>query len=472
MKFRPGKFFGSGSLYAFGLIAPILAMLVATPLVTRMLGPAEYGVVGVSITLNQALSMLLTLGLPYAITRHAIIMKSGVRGAAGLVALGAAAALVFAFGLALLIPFWGPIVFDRSLVWTLIWPICSASGLALLSLAQAFFRALDMVWIFVLLGTMSSLLGPAAGFALLTWSASNPENYLRGLGIGHLAVGVVAVGVVLIKTVPQVTFREFWESIRISLPTVPHTVAATFLVSIMVILSAQLYGVEFGGQVQLALLLGTAPTVLLGAFNNSWAPMIYRASDSTRTQVLSQSLVAIAALVYLLISGYVVLSPTVVRFIAGPQLFSDDMLAASLVVTVAAPIMALYLANIHLVFLDGRTAPLAFTTPASLALALGATYAIALSLGRPHIWAFAIGIPVFHLAQWGMAYAIRRRTSFAGPKITRSVPILACAAALSVTAAAWLPNTFILLALAIVGALVVYLAMRILSNPGVQVREI
>ncbi|RZU66513.1 O-antigen/teichoic acid export membrane protein [Microterricola gilva] len=420
----------TGSLYTLGLVAPIISMLLTTPLVTRALGPEGYGTVGVAITLNQVGAILLGFGLPYAITRHAIIRKSGVRGASFLVAFGTLLALLTGAALAVLVPLWGPLVLTNGDSDVLIWPVISAVGLAMLSLTQAFLRAVDRVWLFVGLGTLSSLLAPALGFGMLLALGPLPSNYLSGLGMGHLIAGIVSILATVMIAVPKISMRELWQSIRIGAPTIVHTIATTFLISALVVLASQMAGAEVAGRLQLGLLLGTAPIILLGAFNNSWAPIVYRSSDATRSNVLQDTLRIVSLLVFVLVGGYCTLAPVVVPFIAGPSLFTPEMLGASLVATIAAPFMALYLANMHLVFLAGNTAWLTLTTPLSLVFSVGVVVA-GIQLGdTTNLVIFACGVPAFYFAQWLISILLRRRTGFESPRIRSALPALCAAMAL------------------------------------------
>lgn len=424
---RRESLLGSGTLYALATVAPILSTLLITPLITRMLGPTEYGVVGISITFYQMIAIVLGLGLSASITRHAIIASSGVQGAIAMVLWGSLAAIVLGTVLVIALPLWGSAVLADAETWVLAFPIVSAVGLATLTLCQSLFRAIERVKTFVLMGVLSAVAAPVFGLISILTAGPTAAHFLTGLAAGHLLAGAVALVVVLRIGRPHMSRGDLAENLRIGLPTVPHSVASAFLVSALVVFASHYLSIEEAGRLQLALLLGTAPLVLLGAFNNSWAPMIYRAPAEKRAAVLTQSTKAIAVLVYFLVAGFCVLAEPVISFIAGPELFSTETLTAAVITTIAAPFMALYLANIHLVFLSGRTLLLALTTPLSLVFALAGVLLVVEGLHSSALAMFALGLPLFHAAQWVMSILLRRRSGYPAPQILGAFPALVAA---------------------------------------------
>lgn len=466
-KRRANTLLGAGAIYALASVAPILATLIITPVVTRLLGPTEYGVVGISITLYQVGSVVLSLGLPFAVTRHAIIARSGERGAVSLVLMGSAMAVGLGLIFALLIPLWGSLVLGASMQWILLCPIVSSIGLSMLTLSQSFLRAVERVVVFVTLSCIAALLGPVSGFVSALVLGPGPVAYLGGMAAGHVLIGIVSILVVLRHARPEFSWPETLKNLRIGLPTLPHSIAISFLVSALVVLASKLGGLENAGRLQLALLIGTAPVILLGAFNNSWAPMIYRASEKERASLLASSLRAIAVLVFVLIAGFCVLAQPVISFIAGPRLYSPELLVAALVVTAATPLMALYLVNIHLVMLSGRTTLLALSTPLSLLISLLAVAGIANMFGVNSLVAYAVGYPIFHLCQWVMSSILSRRSGYLSPRIVGALPVLSAAFVSSLLVAIFVPSVLLTAVIFVVAvAVVLYTNRSVLGVNG------
>lgn len=443
---------GSGALYSLSTVAPVLVSLLITPLITRALGADGYGVVGIGITIYQFGSIVLSLGLSAAITRHAIIAGTGVAGATALVWLGALVTVVGGGIVAAFVPWWGPgLLAGSSDAGALIWPVVSAVALSILTLCQSIFRAIDRTKTFVGLGMLSAIAGPAIGLAAVSITAAEPGVYLAGLAAGHSVASVAAL--ILLPRIPRSAFSlaELRSGLAMGLPTVPHSVTGALLTIVLVACATQFDGVAAGGRLQLALFLGSAPMLILGAFNNSWAPLVYRQNDADRTAFLSRSMRAISLLVLTLVAGFCTLVEPVARFIAGPQVYDESLRTASLIACTATALMALYLVNTHLVFLRGRTLALAATTPTSGAIAVASALG-ALALWPQHPAVLAVGVPVFHGCQALWAWWLSSRTGYPPTPIAGSLPLLALAIALPQLTLWTSPN---LLVLAIASVVVV-----------------
>lgn len=444
---------GSGALYSLATIAPVLISLLVTPLITRALGADGYGVVGIGITLYQFGSIALGLGLSAAITRHAIIAGSGVTGATALVWIGAALSVVGGALVAALLPLWGSVLLGHADgVEALLWPIISAAALSVLTLCQSVFRAISKVKTFVALGILSALAGPVIGLVAVTAGRPEPGAYLSGVAIGHVIAAAAAL--IALPRVPRTAFslRDLRSGLAVGLPTVPHSVTGALVTVFLVAAATQIEGIAAGGRLQLALFLGSAPLLILGAFNNSWAPMVYREPDDQRTSFLSRSMLVVSVLVAALLAGFCALLEPIAQFIAGPAVYDESLRSAALIASVATPLMALYLVNIHLVFLRGRTLALAATTPISGAIGVGGALIAFSTSGWPAV--IAAGLPVFYGCQAVWAWWLSSRTGYPRASIARSLPLIAVALILPVITA-WLRPPFVVMT---IGALLIIAA--------------
>ncbi|WP_243075693.1 lipopolysaccharide biosynthesis protein [Microbacterium sp. SS28] len=421
---------GRGSTYILGTVAPILVALLITPLVVRVLGPNEYGYVAMAITTYQAVAVILPLGLPAAVTRHALIESTGRKGAVGLVIAGSAIAGAVALPIALSSPLWSAVLFQYA-GWLFVLPVASAVGLAWMALAQSMLRADDRATSFVGLGWLIAVLPPACALALCLTTEPRADLYLAVLAGSHLLVGAGAVLFSCMGTQPSTSRRECFEALRIALPTVPHQLAMASLGVVVVALGVSLGGVTVGGRLQLAMLLGTAPLVVLGAVNNAWAPMIYRTPASARRETLRRSTAAVALLCLGLATGFVLTAPALARFLAGAD-SASFVLENALVISMALGFMVLYLANIHLVFVSGRTRGMAVTTPLALILATLVAAGSALATGDV-TWAVTL-IPLFYAFQSIASAGLRRLARQEAPTFWVALPATAGAIAVPLIA--------------------------------------
>src|SRR6476620_7741051 len=166
---------GRGSIYTLGTAAPILANAAVTPVVTRLLGREDYGVVATAIVVIQVGMMVGSFGMPSVITRHGILAGSGVAGARTLLVRGSLMTAALAGALLATAAWWSP---------TLAAPLRSAVLLALAASAffvivensQAVLRVLDRPGSFVAVSLVATLGGPLLGLALLL-AGPSPDRY-------------------------------------------------------------------------------------------------------------------------------------------------------------------------------------------------------------------------------------------------------------------------------------------------------
>ena len=218
----PGRLLRQGSAYAVATFAPVVTGLLVTPFVTRALGPDEYGLVALALSVFQIASVVLPLGLPAAVTRHVLLEGSGREGASGLVV----AAVPIAAGLAavgagvwLLLRGGAP---DGPVVALAL--VC-AFGIAVTTLALAHLRGVNEVGRFVALSMAQAWLGPALGLVLVLALHRSGATYVTGLAIGQVLVAIVAIGVVVRADRPLLTMAELRRALDVGFPTVPHQLA-------------------------------------------------------------------------------------------------------------------------------------------------------------------------------------------------------------------------------------------------------
>lgn len=415
---------GRGAIYTIATIAPFLSALLVTPFVTRTLGAAEYGTAAVGITVYQFAGSLFALGLPMAVTRFAIVEKSGPPGARGLVLFGAVAAFLLGGLGALTAPWWAAGLFPGDAIAAASAPLLSAAGLAVVTLVQGYQRAMNRAVQFVVLAFAVSFSGPPLGL-LTTWVLGpSAAHYLWGVAAGQLVVGLAGIVVVILPGRPSLTRPELRRALVMSIPTLPHQFATTLLTMALVIVARLLMGEVAAGAVQLALFIGTAPMIVLSAFNTAWAPMVYRTTDEQRPGKLTDTTRLVASVVLVMIAGIIAVSPLLALLVAGPVAETPGFLAAALIATTGIAFMTIYLSNIHLVFYSGRTGFLGLTTPLSLVLAVGATVAFLASQRPDHIGFVTVGVAYFYVCQAAASFALRRRSGQPPQRLVPALPAL------------------------------------------------
>ena len=183
-------------------------------------------------------------------------------------------------------------------------------------------------------------------------------------------------------------------ALRLGLPVIPHLVALFLANGALVFLAGHLYDIAAAGRIQLALLVGSSPAVITSALNNSWAPIVYRAPEHERGAVLAHTARDIATLAALISGGVALLSPWLMRFVAGADFAPLELVPAVAIVAFGCVLSVAYLANVHLVFAAGRSLGLSVITPLSLLVGLACAYLV----GRQNLVLLAVGFPATYLA--------------------------------------------------------------------------
>jgi O-antigen/teichoic acid export membrane protein len=230
------------------------------------------------------------------------------------------------------------------------------------------------------------------------------------------------------------------------LPTVPHALAVPLLLTIGLAIVVRAEGLEVAGQLQIAALLGSSLVTVMNAINNAWVPLVFKASDPGRPRLLADSTFVVALAALVMICAYVVIAPLLVRFVAGVPLVDELVVCTSIVIATGVVFHVVYLANIHLTFLSGRTAPLALLTPLSAVIALlPLAFGGSISTGLVPI-AFGLVWPIFYALQAVFSSLLAGRSGY--PRVHfgwASIPLtLALVLALSVVLLS--PNPAVVLA--------------------------
>ena len=420
---------GRGSIYALGTAAPILAHAAVVPVVTRLLGKPEYGVVAIAMVVIQVAMMAGSFGMPSVITRQGILAGSGVDGARALLVRGSLMTGGLVGVVILTAPLWNPLI-QVPLRTAVLLALAASAFFVVVENSQALLRVLDRPGAFVSLSLTATLGGPLLGLALLAQHRS-PERYLIGLTAGYAAAAAVGLVLCLRGGRPRRDPGDTRAALRLGLPVIPHLVALFLATGALVFLAGHLYDIAAAGRIQLALLVGSSPAVITSALNNSWAPIVYRAPEEERGAVLAHTARDIATLAALISGGVALLSPWLLRFMAGAGFAPLDLVPAVAIVAFGAVLSVAYLANVHLVFAAGRSLGLSLITPLSLLVGLACAYLA----GRQNLVLLAVGFPATYAALAVGTAWLRRHVRAASWNETALLPPIGLGLALCVLGA-------------------------------------
>jgi O-antigen/teichoic acid export membrane protein len=358
---------GRGSIYTLASAAPMLAGVVLLPVTTRLLSQTSYGLVAVSLIVIQFGGILMGFGLTLSITRHAILEKSGMSGARGLVisSLGTAG-VICSLGL-LSGRWWSRILLGQPWVPALRLAVLAAAASAVVANVQALFRAEDRAWRFVALATAGTFFGPLAGILIMLTTERSAQAYIVGLTFAYSCGALF--GVILVVRSGDVLFRrrELTGALRVGLPTIPHQLALALATGAMVLIATHRYGLGASARLQVALFIGVVPTVIVSALNNAWAPLIMRTPEHERAQTINRTALDIGWIAASGSSVVALLSPWILQLVTPPSYAQSELVPVVAAVSIVAVLSVTYLASSHLIFVAGRTSGLVICTPISLA---------------------------------------------------------------------------------------------------------
>jgi O-antigen/teichoic acid export membrane protein len=328
--------FGRDSLYMLMSTIQLAGAALLTPVITRVLGTAEFGRVAVANAVMQVLFVVGGLGLSTAMQRE-YAGSNGPARARRLLTL----ALVGAFLVTVLVDttggLWSPYLGFRSyggaVRLAVLWAGVSAvtnSGLALL-------RSKDRLLAFMCVSLLQSVAAEAASLALVTTVRSTATMFV----LGQLVLQVLALGLALLCVRPALPRRSDKALVRAALayglPLVPALLSTFVLVAAdRFIIQHQLGAVEVA-RYQVAYNIGSMPMLLISVLTMAWLPRIFALEETReRTAVLAASRDALYALLAPVVVGLSIGSPLVLRIWAPERYRPDDLLLVTALVIVAA----------------------------------------------------------------------------------------------------------------------------------------
>jgi len=401
--------FANASIYTVGTAFQLAGAALVVPVISRLLEPSEYGVVGLALVLQAVIGTLLAAGLPAAITRryYATDSRPDVRGAKGLVV---SAALIAGAG---------------SLVTV---PLCALAGSAVLSdggsalalgaalgfpyaflgAAQALLIVQQRAWAFVAVTLVASLGAQLCAVVALLSFGREAEVYLAGFVVALLAPAALAAVFLQVgrRPAPRSALRS---ALRLGAPTVPHTLAVFVIALGDRFVIEAIDGSSAVGRYQIAYALGGLAQTLLMGVQNAWLPATFSSEESSRWSSLASSTTDVTRLACLLAGGLTLTAPLGLLILAPASYGRDGLIAVTGLIAAAAVPWSMYLPRLQILLWEKRTRPLLWISPAAAAVNL---------LGA------VLLVPPFGLVGAGVAtiIALGAQAVFVGVA-TRSTPV-------------------------------------------------
>ena len=263
----------SGNIYLLGAVGQGLGPILLTPFLTRQLMPQEFGQVTYVSAVAAVIGVILSFGLPIVISRSYVLdSKSRVTISSWNKALVgiylALAVILFILNL------------NKFLVLTSIISISLSFGI--IQLLLPFARARNQSTVFISISIIGTLLPGLVIIISSFWVVqNNPTNVLN--------LGSIISSVIVLLLVRDFHFLgsinnkyNLFNSIKTGIPILPHMLAMIALVNVDKIIFGKYLDIESAGYIQIMMLVGTAPIMILSALNHAWLNQVLQSLKSNK----------------------------------------------------------------------------------------------------------------------------------------------------------------------------------------------
>jgi O-antigen/teichoic acid export membrane protein len=395
-------------LYLFGSLIQGLGLLLIQPFAIRLLDPVQWGLVSTSVVAIQVVVVLISAGLPLAITRLWFDRANGQSRSRGMYGFLALAALMLGAGAALVVAFVS-LQSDGRVAWPSVMAMLAIGFLGSVLGAQAVLRAQNRPLAFVALSLVSSVAANLAGLGAILLTSANATSYLVAYTVAVATAAALALVLVQPKA-PWQVHGVLRESAGIALPLLPHTGALMLLTQGAVLMLAFLNGAVSAGQFGAVLIFALGPLTLLNALNNAWSTRLMEASAAELPglirSVATEALLASAAIGLLASAaasaGSIILTPS-----------PAELAPVARILPLVSIGYGLFLIAANVVYILAKTRSMAYTTPLVLVVIAAAATPFAISGQLEFVAAIqAAGFTLLGLAFW---LVVRGRTPTSWP---------------------------------------------------------
>jgi O-antigen/teichoic acid export membrane protein len=350
----------SGNIYLLGAVGQGLGPIFLTPFLTRQLTPQEFGQVTYVTAIAAVIGVILSLGLPIVISRSYVLdSKSRVTISSWNKAL---VGIYLSFAVILFI-----LNLNQFLILTAILSISFSFGI--IQLLLPFVRARNQSTIFVAISIIGTLLPGLVIIISSFWGVQNNPTQVFNLGsiISSIIVLLLVRDFHFSKSVNEK--YNLSNSIKTGLPILPHMLAMIALVNVDKIIFGRYLDLESSGYIQIMMLVGTAPIMILGALNHAWLNQVLQSLKSNRNKAyksINETVIRLFIICFILLL-VITIFLDIILDILNPYILSNRIDTQVVVLSAATSTMyVIYLANTHVLTWAKKFWILAISTPISV----------------------------------------------------------------------------------------------------------
>ena len=456
-----GTMFRRDSLYMVASSLQLLAGVVITPLMTRVLGLHQYGIFAADLALLYVLYYSANLGLNIGIQRL-FSQPDGERKsrnllAAALVLVTCITTIIYATG-----HLWSPKLgfgaFPLSTRLTVVW-----SGLfAMTWICLAILRCNERLAVFATVCFLQAIVGIGTGTAVAYFGNHLATEVLWCAVVSQAVAVVLSLSTIRPHWVGIFDYRTVLATLKFSIPIVPLQISTFVLSASDRIVILRDLGAGATGRYQVAYTLGAVGVSMLTFLNLAWLPRIFAISDAdTRAAVLAGSRDGLYRLLIPVTVGIALGGPLALHIWA-PRSFRTESLipVVALVVASTVPVCTSFVHS-RLLLSEGKSGTVALVTLTAAAVNVGLNLALVPRLG---INGSALATLIsYGLLATGMASLSRRVLPLPRPPL--QLWGMLAVSELAILLSSYLPNHGLSTVVRIVGTLICIAAsLRVLRQ--------
>jgi O-antigen/teichoic acid export membrane protein len=350
----------SGNIYLLGAVGQGLGPIFLTPFLTRQLTPQEFGQVTYVTAVAAVIGVILSLGLPIVISRSYVLdSKSRVPISSWNKAL---VGIYLSFAVILFI-----LNLNQFLILTAILSISLSFGI--IQLLLPFARARNQSTVFVAMSMIGTLLPGLAIIISDFWGVQN--NPTQVLNLGSIISSIIVLLLVRDFHFSRTINKKYnlISSIKTGLPILPHMLAMIALVNVDKIIFGRYLDLESSGYIQIMMLVGTAPIMILGALNHAWLNQVLQSLKSNKNKAyksINEAVINLFIICFILLIVIIIFLDIILE-ILNPYILSNRIDTQVVVLSASASTMyVIYLANTHVLTWAKKFWILAISTPISV----------------------------------------------------------------------------------------------------------
>ncbi|MHB1445296.1 MAG: oligosaccharide flippase family protein [Acidimicrobiales bacterium] len=353
--------FGRDALYTLGFAGNGLVAVIATPLITRMLGVSGFGRVASALALTQVLICIEGLGLNLGIQR-AYLEQGGRRPVRELITVATGSVVVQSAVLLFTSGLWGRVAGFGSETVTLELTLVWAGMSCLTMIGMATLRAQDNLGWFNCINLIQTAGCQVLGLFFMVEFGSKPYWYMAGL----VAAQVLALGCCLLRFPPgrlgKADLRWVLPVLGFSLPLVPQQLSTFVMGTSDRLVIQKLIGAGPVGRYQVSYNLASLGVVLVALLSAAWVPRTLAMPPRLRAQVLIESRDRLSQLTAPVLLGLVVTVPAVLRIWVPAGFRPDGLVSVVILVGLATAPNASFAVYCQALIVEGRTMAIAVVT--------------------------------------------------------------------------------------------------------------